>query len=84
MNIPTAVKLKNPCFHLPMYKARSFKQNSPGSQLAIFGLTINMKKISISFIKSAFTPNKLLPDSSSPEKCRRVSGCHSAGEWKRW
>jgi hypothetical protein len=39
--LPTAVKLKKPCCHLPMYKARSFKQNKPGTHVAIFGLTDN-------------------------------------------
>ena len=39
--VPTAVKLWNPYFHWPIYAARSFKQNKPGSHWAIFGFTDN-------------------------------------------
>lgn len=36
---PTAVKLKNPCSHSPMYAALSLRAKRPGTSFATFGLT---------------------------------------------
>lgn len=37
---PTAVRLKNPCRHEPIYAARSFIENKFEIQLAIAGFTL--------------------------------------------
>jgi hypothetical protein len=38
-DLPTAVKLKKPCSHSPIYAARSLMQNKPGTNFATLGLT---------------------------------------------